>query len=642
MIESPRLLEWDNVNECFVEVRRLNPVSLSITENIVPLSTTSMTLPRDQAIPIRSWVEVFTANGSAGIYRTHAPSAIYGTDNDSYELDHGICELGDYIIKEEIEETPSTLPLALARMFESYGGDKWQLGTVCSGDVLISESYQNLLQYINDLIEQVDGAFMTFDFTTTPWTVNVEKVSSTVAAEGRLSRNVMSVVITRDDSELCTRVSMDSLGVDVVDADTISTWGVIERRLTGEMTKQEAVAYATAYLAKYKNPLYSISIDGFDFYSITGEPLDKIQLGKTYRIAIPEDNVIVECPVIEITWQDCVLTPYAVSLTLGNPESTITGNVFLRYTEQRRKNDKYESSIKYTNQELTTLFTKTGVNSLGANETLYSKIGQTAENILLEVADDYYGKKSNILITSDGITLNGKTLALNGASNISMSSGSVSIAATGNIALSGFVKAGDWGIGVENTYEGFFYRGIRADPGTGYQRLVHTTIQQEKTINNGDSLGFYAKSWNNTSETSGFYASGMRIIPETYNSGSAWGTALIVEMLGTSSRQIEEVRTKKIWVSGTQQHSTIQSKKNVKPLPDLGEAIDKLNPVSFEYKEFPGETRYGLIAEEAGKVMPVLCDVDKSAISYTDLIPVLLKEIQSLRKRVKQLEERMI
>lgn len=87
-------------------------------------------------------------------------------------------------------------------------------------------------------------------------------------------------------------------------------------------------------------------------------------------------------------------------------------------------------------------------------------------------------------------------------------------------------------------------------------------------------------------------------------------------------------------------------KHDIRPLRDFGYEIDQLSPVSFKYNEGDDETHYGLIWEDTVGVLPVIChmdleneDQDKAkTITYMDLIPVLLKEIQSLRKRVRALE----
>lgn len=618
----PRLLD-SSLNE----VRRLNPISLGISEEAVPLTTATMTLTREQAIPIRSWVELYTANGSAGIFRTHSPAQAYGSGNDSYDLEHGICEVGDYIIHEEIEETAMYLSTAIARLWQSYGGNKWQLGSVCNGDVVVSESYQNLLQCMNSLIAQVEGAYMTFNFSTTPWTLNIEKMDTSVSAEGRLSRNVGSAVIKRNDTNLCTRVSMDSLGSDVVDADTISTWGVIEHRLTGELTKQEAIAYAQRYLARYKNPLYTVTVNGFDFFNITGETLDRLRIGKLYRLTIPEDGVVIEKPIVALSWQDLVRNPNAVSITLGEPETTITGNMFLRYTEQRRKNDHYESSLKYTSRELTTLFTKTGVNNLGETETLYTKIGTTAAGVLVDVSNNYYKKQTKVGITADGIDI--KT-----GGTISIASGGTLNVDTANFKVKSASQeliAGNWRLN---------NNGLSALT-TGNKRLWFSVDGNEVrlALDGTSSAGAADGSLNAYFCLRAPYYEGIgNEAALLFAHSSTYG------LIGHNQTPVLEGWFKHMSTWNFHQMSSRNLKHDINDMPDMGEIIDALKPVTYRYNEYPEQLRYGLIYEDTLPVLPEICTAGRDgngSINYVELISVLLKEVQNLRKRVAELERRV-
>ena len=90
-------------------------------------------------------------------------------------------------------------------------------------------------------------------------------------------------------------------------------------------------------------------------------------------------------------------------------------------------------------------------------------------------------------------------------------------------------------------------------------------------------------------------------------------------------------------------------KKNIKNLPNYGEVIDKLLPVSFEYKsDKSGSRKFGLIYEDTINIFPEICECAETpggvrkAINYESLVPILLKEIQDLRKRVKELEDREV
>jgi hypothetical protein len=91
--------------------------------------------------------------------------------------------------------------------------------------------------------------------------------------------------------------------------------------------------------------------------------------------------------------------------------------------------------------------------------------------------------------------------------------------------------------------------------------------------------------------------------------------------------------------------SSLDVKHDIKPLQDVGSIIDSLQPVSFVYDNDVEEKKnYGLIYEYTTDVLPEICVENQTenstskAIDYVMLVPILLKEIQSLRARVRALE----
>jgi hypothetical protein len=86
-------------------------------------------------------------------------------------------------------------------------------------------------------------------------------------------------------------------------------------------------------------------------------------------------------------------------------------------------------------------------------------------------------------------------------------------------------------------------------------------------------------------------------------------------------------------------------KENIAPAEDAGEIIDAIEIVKHDWKA-GGHTRYGAIAQDLYSVAPeaVLAgddgeEVEKTwGVDYSKLVPMLVKEIQSLRARVAALE----
>jgi hypothetical protein len=69
-----------------------------------------------------------------------------------------------------------------------------------------------------------------------------------------------------------------------------------------------------------------------------------------------------------------------------------------------------------------------------------------------------------------------------------------------------------------------------------------------------------------------------------------------------------------------------------------------LNPVTYKNK-LTNKQDVGLIAHELQEIFPFLVTGEKDAetyqsVNYTGLIPILIKEIQELKQKVKILEEK--
>lgn len=113
--------------------------------------------------------------------------------------------------------------------------------------------------------------------------------------------------------------------------------------------------------------------------------------------------------------------------------------------------------------------------------------------------------------------------------------------------------------------------------------------------------------------------------------------------------------------NGTINTSDIREKKNIRSLPYGLDALLKLNPVSFEWKnDVSGDgEKLGLIAQEVLKVIPQVVkthesivgnetsgqitrkEMDRYGIYYSDLIPVLIKSIQEQQQKIDTLEARL-
>ena len=100
------------------------------------------------------------------------------------------------------------------------------------------------------------------------------------------------------------------------------------------------------------------------------------------------------------------------------------------------------------------------------------------------------------------------------------------------------------------------------------------------------------------------------------------------------------------WSGGTTSYNTTSDariKDNIVDAPDAGDLIDGIKVRSWDFKADGAHWRYGMVAQELLEVAPEAVSVPADeemmmGVDYSKLVPMLVKEVQSLRARVAQLE----
>lgn len=310
MARLPRLL-----NSSLGEADRLHPSKLSVKVNLTPLTTATMTLPEGEpTIGLRQWVEIYGAAGSLGIFRVAAVKTDYG-EGQIINLEHGIASLGDSLTA--ADTTLTGTPYAIMGTLLGYQ-TQWQRGAVPNtGSYEIKVDRSNVLSAVLDLLKQMTGYMLTYDFET--WSVGIALMESTPSCECRMRRNAESVRITMDDNDLCTRVYAVGLTNGYMDADTIGTWGVIAKALgtPDNADAAEVQAYATQYLEEHKNPRTNIEITARELAAKTGEAIDALEPGKLCRAALPDWGYTTDQRIVAANYPDLLGDPDDVQLSLS-------------------------------------------------------------------------------------------------------------------------------------------------------------------------------------------------------------------------------------------------------------------------------------------------------------------------------------
>ena len=96
-----------------------------------------------------------------------------------------------------------------------------------------------------------------------------------------------------------------------------------------------------------------------------------------------------------------------------------------------------------------------------------------------------------------------------------------------------------------------------------------------------------------------------------------------------------------ITVQGVVQESTLASKENIQDITDAMSLIRKFHPVIYDSVKAKNDKNVpGLIAEEVNEVYPELTESKKNELTgvhYTRLIPILIKGIQEMDRKVEKL-----
>lgn len=351
-VPLPRLLDAS-----LQEVRRLHPLAASLSLVSPGTSEATLTLAaRDPQPAMHQWVELYTQHGSAGLYRVTGISNTY-TGETQITLRHGIDTLSDSVYMQQADEATLTVRQLLTNMLgyqtaRVAGHVPWQLGTVADSTTLKRAfNYDNLAELLNGIAEEKQGYYFTYDFSTSPWTLNFVQKPAAVASEFRLSRNIESLTVTLDDSELCTQLL---LSVNVMTTTTPTTpddpdvdwptvtandsvvrtynntaaqaqWGIVQK--TASIDTQDDIAgqgfpnadaWAARFMADHSQPTLQIQISGEDLKEITGDSYDEHRLGALCRVALPDHDATFDERVVAIGYPDIYGAPTRVNVSLAN------------------------------------------------------------------------------------------------------------------------------------------------------------------------------------------------------------------------------------------------------------------------------------------------------------------------------------
>ena len=390
-------------------VRAIYPGKISVNENLAPLSDATIDGARELCqASVGDLVRVDTGDGSPSVYRVQEAEETEPGRVTLY-MQHALCTLADAIMPGKSTKQGSASEL-LAELLGAQNDVWWALGTVEVPEDRVLKwecDYTNVLQGLCDLLDELSGYALGFDMTSKPFTLSVLALSDEDGCECRLNRNIQSLTVTEDRSELCTRLYPTNGGAPI-DADTIGEYGVISRSLSVEkgLTADEIQAEAQRMFEAHKHPAVTVTIDAHDLSAITGEAMDALVPGRVCRVCLPDRGRTIRQRIISRAYADLLGEPGRVTLTLATEGSSAVGQLaglVVDTTVQRRLVERGIEGL----DELT-IATNENLNLVSENiNVLGKKVTVNAEQISLkaskEIVDGLVEDYANIDINIDQI-----------------------------------------------------------------------------------------------------------------------------------------------------------------------------------------------------------------------------------------------
>lgn len=389
-------------------------LSLTLKER----ESTAQWTPEDASgINVSSWVQGRGGPGDGIVWRVQSIQQAYATHTPTVSLEHIINILEDQILFGEI--TPKEITgnsgatTCTARQAVNYilsRQSDWTLGDFDFDSV--SNPYKfngdSLLDALKKVSDSLEGAWWSYDLTSYPFTLNITQKPAGVGSEMRANRNLASVTKTIDRSGMYTRfypIGKDNLHID---GDYVSKnealYGVISKVEVDQSisSKAELIRWANERLAKHAEPIVSIQADGLELSQATGEPLDKMTLGRICRLPLPEFNTTIEERIVEIHYPDAVFDPETIKITMANQQEDLT-----RIVADAIKRGGGGGRAAAVQQEIDHAWfedTTEHVALIADNfEGLSASLVATASQIRAEVADDVNELNSTITQTASQI-----------------------------------------------------------------------------------------------------------------------------------------------------------------------------------------------------------------------------------------------
>ena len=303
-----------NLNK--IEAFTPESMSLNLEER---KSTASMTLgPTAPPLTVGDWLLDDREPGAGIIWRIKTIDTQYNTNTRTVQLEHIISTLKDIIMFGEVTAADmsgaSGATTCSAWQAARYALSYQSTWVLDGFDYSVSNPYSfngdTVFAALETISSSLEDCYWSYDLTRVPFRLSIRRLSSNVASEMRMDRNIQSLKRTVDRSRLYTRFYPIGYNDLHISGDYISKnenlYGTVCAVETDQSKKTEAELYQWAWerLNRHCEPSVTIQISGLDLSEATGEPLDHFTLNTKCRVPLPEFNTTIIEKVTKLSWSD--------------------------------------------------------------------------------------------------------------------------------------------------------------------------------------------------------------------------------------------------------------------------------------------------------------------------------------------------
>lgn len=354
---------------------RAEKFQLNLTERS---STATITVgPDAPEISIGDLLQDLKDPGAGIVWRVKSISRDYVNKTRTVNCEHAICSLKDFIAFGEISPAVVTgnasatecsnqqmIQYALNKQYPDVGigGElkfAWRLGGLTS---LVSAAYEFNSDDVYSILETVSSTMhrpwwsYSFDAGGQSGALSITEPPEDVVCELRLSRNMQSLQISEDRSRMYTRIfpiGKEDLRLSEQYLQKNQTvYGLIDHTETNESMATEASLrkWAQEELDKYCEPVLTITVNARDLSGITGEDLDRLRLGASCRIVLPDEGKTIIQQIVGMKWNDKENDRTNVQIQLANVKDEATA-IIKRQAKQAKSGGRSRASTSSRNSK---------------------------------------------------------------------------------------------------------------------------------------------------------------------------------------------------------------------------------------------------------------------------------------------------